>query len=310
MDTGARREAWPEHWDTDNREARIVFGESSMLKKVRLTAMLALGLLFSLAVNATVVQFQTNLGAFEVNLYDQRTPATVANFLEYVESGAYENVVIHRSVADFVIQGGGFVSTGGLPLGLVATNAAVANEPEFSNVRGTIAMAKLSGDPNSATSQWYFNLVDNSESLDPQNGGFTVFGEVVEVVGGGMEIVDAIAALPVFNADGPLSSLPLQNYTAQNADDGVAVTDEHLVLVTAIVVIDAAADTAAGLSPAENTLIDPPASPPPVSDGGGGGGGGSTGLVSLVFLLGVFFARRGRVRVRRSEWPGDNAALE
>jgi peptidyl-prolyl cis-trans isomerase A (cyclophilin A) len=212
-----------------------------MLMKLRLIVTMPAFLIASLA-NATVVQFQTSMGPFVVNLYDQRTPATVANFLAYVDSGAYTNVVIHRSAPNFVIQGGGFTSSGSLPLDDVVTNSAVMNEPEFSNVRGTIAMAKIDGSPNSATSQWYFNLVDNSASLDAQNGGFTVFGEVV---GDGMDVIDAIAALPRFNAGGALNTLPLQNYTAQDATNGVPVTDTHLIRVTAIIPIDLAVDTAA-----------------------------------------------------------------
>jgi peptidyl-prolyl cis-trans isomerase A (cyclophilin A) len=268
-----------------------------MLKHFLVAATASAGFAVSSLAGATVVQFQTDLGAFQVNLYDLRTPETVANFLEYVDSGAYENVVIHRSVAGFVIQGGGFISTGGLPLGAVTTNPAVVNEPVFSNIRGTIAMAKVSGDENSATSQWFFNLVDNSESLDPQNGGFTVFGEVT---GSGMDVVDAVAALPVFDAGGALSSLPLQDYTAQNAADGVPVTDDHLVRVTAIVVIDAAADTADGLSPVENTLIDEVSAPAPApTSGGGGGGGGVTGPASVLFVLVLAFARYGAFAGRR-----------
>jgi peptidyl-prolyl cis-trans isomerase A (cyclophilin A) len=269
-----------------------------MRKIFRAIATLSPGLAFASLASATVVQFQTDMGPFEVNLYDQRTPATVANFLAYVESGDYTNVVIHRSITDFVIQGGGYNSTGGLPLGLVPTNPAVVNEPVFSNVRGTIAMAKVAGDPDSATSQWYFNLVDNSTTLDPQNGGFTVFGEVT---GTGMDVVDAIAALPVFDAGGALNSLPLRDYTAQNASDGVPVTDDHLVRVTAIVVIDAAADTAAGLAPVENTLIDDvPAPAPPTSSGDGGGGGGALGFASLFLLLTTAFARQASFVARRT----------
>ena len=267
-----------------------------MLKKAVMAATVSLALLFSSFVGATVVQFQTSLGEFEVNLYDARTPATVANFLAYVDSGAYDNTVIHRSVANFVIQGGGFVSSGGLPLEAVQTSAPVTNEPVFSNVRGTIAMAKLSGAPNSATSQWYFNLVDNSQSLDPQNGGFTVFGEVVR----GIEVVDAIAALPVFNADGGvLSTLPLQSYSSQDAADGEPITDVHLIRVTAIVVTDAATDTASGLSPAENTLIDAAPEPTPQPSGGGGGGGGATDLASLLMLLAAALARVSGISLRR-----------
>jgi peptidyl-prolyl cis-trans isomerase A (cyclophilin A) len=165
----------------------------------------------------------------------------------------------------------------------------VANDPKFSNVRGTIAMAKLGGDPNSATSQWFINVGNNSANLDVQNGGFTVFGQVI---GNGMDVIDAIERLPVFNFGGAFDSMPLRDYTAQNATDGVEVTDRHLMLVTAIVVLDAAADTAATLSPMANTLI---SAPPPSS--GGGGGGGSTGL-AFVLALGVLNVLRRTRRLR------------
>jgi len=261
-----------------------------MLKRVFIPTALAAALLASPLANATVVQFQTVLGPFEVNLYDQRTPATVANFLEHVDARAYDNVVIHRLVPDFIIQGGGFASEGTMPLVDVPENSPVVNEPEFSNVIGTIAMAKIPGDPDSATNQWFFNLADNSANLDLQNGGFTVFGEIT---GAGMDVVNAINALPVFNFGGALESVPLQNYTAQNAADLVPVTDAHLIRVTAIVVLDGAVDTAAGLTPVENTLIDSPPEQPPVADGGGGGG--ATGPMSLL-LLGLLYMIRRRVR--------------
>ena len=113
-----------------------------------------------------------------------------------------------------------------------------------------------------------------------------------------MDVVDAIAALPVFNAGGAATNLPLQNYTAQNAADNEPVTDDHLIRVTAIVVIDAAADTASGLMPAENTLIDAPADPPPVISGGGGGGG-AFGLISLLALFVASIARTRSMQLRR-----------
>src|SRR5262245_27236783 len=257
-----------------------------MLNKMCLPIGVAMAALFAPAANATIVQFQTVLGPFEVNLYDQATPATVANFLAYVNAGAYDNAVIHRVVNGFVAQGGGFTYEGTEQLASVAQNTAVANEPKFSNVRGTIAMAKLSGNPNSATNQWLINLADNSANLDVQNGGFTVFGQVT---GNGMDVLDAINAVPRFAFASPFDSIPLRDYTAQNLADDVEITDRHLVLVTAIVVIDGATDTAASLSPAANTLISQPAATPPATNVsnsgigvGGGGGGGAVGLGSVL----------------------------
>src|SRR5690606_21114093 len=107
---------------------------------------------------ATIVEVTTNVGKFEINLYDESTPVTVKNFLNYVSSGRYDGTVIHRSAPGFVIQGGGFVFEQQLPLKAINTNAAIVNEPKWSNVRGTVAMAKLPGNPDSATSQWFVNL--------------------------------------------------------------------------------------------------------------------------------------------------------
>src|SRR5690554_811368 len=129
---------------------------------------------------ATIVQFQTVLGEFEVNLYDEATPETVANFLEYVESGAYENTFFHRLIPGFIIQGGGYYYDfdEGEPLSIKSKDP-VVNEPVFSSRRGTIAMAKRPYDPDSATVEWFINLSHNHANLDIQNGGFTVFGEVI-----------------------------------------------------------------------------------------------------------------------------------
>ena len=266
-----------------------------MLKKIYGLTALSITIFFSSHANATVVQFQTVLGPFEVNLYDESTPATVANFLDYVNSNAYDNVVMHRVADNFVVQGGGFTFEGTNPLSVVPDNSPVNNEPEFSNVRGTLAMAKLGGDPNSATNEWFINVSDNSANLDVQNGGFTVFGEVT---GNGMDVIDAIENLPLFDFGGALTSIPLRDYTAQNQTDGVEVTDQHLVLITAIVVLDAALDTAVNLSPVENTLIDQ-SSPntPSLSSGGGGctvGGDGSHDptLPLLLLICTVYLFRR------------------
>jgi cyclophilin family peptidyl-prolyl cis-trans isomerase len=131
----------------------------------------------------TLVQFRTAFGDMEVELYDQDKPVTVQNFLRYVKSGRYENEFAHRLVPGFVLQGGGFVLTNNA-ISPIATFPAITNEfgvgRQFSNVFGTIAMAKLGGDTNSATSQWFFNLADNSFLDAPDtNDFFVVFGHVI-----------------------------------------------------------------------------------------------------------------------------------
>ena len=235
--------------------------------------------------DATIVEFQTVMGTFEVNLYDNATPQTVANFLAYVNGLAYTNSIYHRSAPGFVVQGGGFTYNAALPLLDITANAPVVNEPEFSNVRGTIAMAKLGGDPNSATNQWFFNLANNSANLDSQNSGFTVFGEVV---GNGMDVVDAIAALPSYNFGGALTSLPLRNYTAADFANNVSPDGTHFVTISAIVVTDPTVDSAAGLNPPLNAVTNQPPPPPPAP---ASSGGGSTGIFLLMGLLLTYWRR-------------------
>jgi len=137
------------------------------------------------------IQRGTNaLGRLDVELFDHDKPETVRNFLLYVWSGAFSNSFLHRCVPGFVVQGGGFSVTNPLAPGRFSNFVAVAdygrltNEflvgPRLSNTFGTLAMAKVGGDPNSATSQWFFNLGNNTTNLDNQNEGFTVFGRVLE----------------------------------------------------------------------------------------------------------------------------------
>ena len=233
--------------------------------------------------NATIVRFETVIGDFEVNLYDNDTPETVANFLNYVQNGEYTGSFFHRSVAGFIVQGGGFRTDVNSVVSGIPTNPNVVNEPVFSNLRGSIAMAKQLGDPNSANSQWFINLDDNSGNLDTENGGFTVFGEVT---GTGMNVIDSMAALPVFAFESPLSDLPLRNFTDNDYATRVPVDNTHLILVTAITVIDTTVDSAgaAGLNPTLNVAVD--AGDGPVVDNGGGGGG-SLGFFTLLCLLAV-----------------------
>lgn len=149
----------------------------------------ALALLVSLhAVSAgTVVQFRTLFGSVDVELYDVEKPITSANFIRYVADGSYQSMFFHRVVPDFIIQGGGFRAINIGQTNEQAINVqirpTITNEfgvgPFLPNGPGTIAMAKTS-DPNSATSQFFFNLRNNT-SLDATNnaGGFTVFGRVI-----------------------------------------------------------------------------------------------------------------------------------
>jgi peptidyl-prolyl cis-trans isomerase A (cyclophilin A) len=260
-----------------------------MIRPIRAFAALSMFLLVSTQAGATIVRFETAMGRFDVNLYDKRTPATVANFLAYVNSGAYANVVMHRSVSGFVVQGGGFTYSGTLPFGNVVERSAVVNEPLLSNVRGTIAMAKVAGNVNSATSQWFINMGNNSANLDVQNGGFTVFGEVTS---GGMAVLDAINALPTFQASASIDSLPLRAYTAADANAGVAPTAANIVFASSVTVLDSNADSAAALSPAPNTLLN--ATPAPPATNSGGGGGGSTSAWLLLMLAGLAAARISR----------------
>ncbi len=170
----------------------------------------------SCAAFATNVIMETPLGEIEIELFDDVAPGTVENFLAYVIDGDYADTFVHRSIPGFVIQGGGFNFEGDVA-NPIAQNPPIENEFNLSNIRATIAMAKLSGDPDSATSQWFINLADNSANLDGDDGlgggFFTVFGQVV---GQSMEVVDAIAALPRVDAGSPFDNLPVIDYTGGN----------------------------------------------------------------------------------------------
>jgi len=138
-----------------------------------------------------LVQFRTIVGDIDVELYNQDKPVTVQNFIRYAHSGLYQNMFLHRCIPGFIVQGGGFAVADPASTNLfspsgvyfVPTFGPITNEfnvgRRLTNSFGTIAMAKVGGDPNSATSQWFFNLANNSTNLDNQNGGFTVFGRVI-----------------------------------------------------------------------------------------------------------------------------------
>ena len=258
-----------------------------MKRKLIKTAGAALALLCSTASYATIVEVTTNVGKFEINLFDQTTPVTVQNFLSYVNAGRYNGTVFHRSVPGFVVQGGGFTFDQQLPLKAVATFSPIVNEPKWSNVRATVAMAKQPGNPNSATNQWFVNLANNSggsPQLDSQNSGFTVFGQITSQ---DMEVVDAIAGLQRFSFPG-ITDLPLRNYSSSDRDDNKPLVASNLVTIESIVVVDARANTAAGLNPVANTA----------AGGGGnnddGGSSGSFGWLSLI--AGMLLVARRRLR--------------
>lgn len=191
----------------------------------------AAGLLLalSLPISAQTVRFSTNLGNIDVNLLPDSAPGTVANFLKYANRKSYDSSFIHRSVRSFIVQGGGYRYVNGSVV-QIPSDGAIKNEYKLSNARGTIAMAKLGSDPNSATTQWFFNLSDNSSNLNNQNGGFTVFGRVAD--SSSMSVVDRIAGLAIYNAGSPFDQLPLQNY------NGSQVTASNLVMINSITVLE------------------------------------------------------------------------
>ena len=189
----------------------------------------------------TTVYVNTVLGSFSIELLDDVSPNTVANFLNYVRDGDYDGTFFHRAIPGFILQGGGFSMGTDGEVSEVPSDPPVANEFRLSNIRGTIAMAKVGGNPNSATNQWFVNLADNSANLDAQNGGFTVFARVR---GDGMDIVDAIVAQPISNFGGVFSDTPTIDYFSG------AVSREHLVNINSMTVIESTLMSTGIASPA------------------------------------------------------------
>jgi peptidyl-prolyl cis-trans isomerase A (cyclophilin A) len=141
--------------------------------------------------------FETTLGNIEVELFEKEAPVSSANFLSYVDDGFFDGVIFHRVIPGFMIQGGGFEPG----MKQKKTGAPIKNEAAngLKNQRGTLAMARTN-DINSATAQFFINLVDN-EFLDhagPSNYGYAVFGKVAA----GMDVVDKIAKVATTNRSG------------------------------------------------------------------------------------------------------------
>ncbi|HEX4278142.1 MAG TPA: peptidylprolyl isomerase [Bryobacteraceae bacterium] len=185
----------------------------------------------ALSLSAQTVRFDTSLGGIDVVLTPDVTPQTVANFMAYVNSGEYNNTIIHRSLnaaenasnGFYLIQGGGYIVKNHLPF-LFQPNAPVMNEFKASNVRGSLAMALQGTDINSAQDEWYFNTSDNSGSLDSQS--FTVFGNVANDAS--LAVMDSINAVQTFTFD-TLTNFPLLNYTT-----GHTVVDSNYLYVNSI----------------------------------------------------------------------------
>lgn len=160
------------------------------------------------------VALQTSLGRIVVELYPDKAPQTVANFLSYVRDGHYNGTVIHRVIADLLIQGGAFTSD----LQPKPERAPVVNEAKngLSNLRGTIAAARRASEKDSATAQFFINTVDNRQfdyrsDANAYSTGFCVFGRVVE----GMDVLDKIRAVPTaakapFSADVPVTPVVIE----------------------------------------------------------------------------------------------------
>lgn len=162
-----------------------------------------------------VAELETPLGSLCIELLGDDAPLHVANFLFYLQNDLLADTFFHRSLPGFIVQGGGF-SVGASDYETVpGLNGPVTNEPctldipdplipggqicsVRGNERGTVALAKIGGDPNSGTTNWFINLADNRSNLDNQNGGFTVFGRLVD---GSIAVADAMAALTVATQD-------------------------------------------------------------------------------------------------------------
>jgi cyclophilin family peptidyl-prolyl cis-trans isomerase len=152
------------------------------------------------------VELDTSAGVIKLELYPDAAPKTVENFLAYVKAGHYNGTQFHRVIKGFMIQGGGYNADFWQkptrpPIPIEADKSVKAG---LSNVPGSVAMART-GDPNSATSQFFINVADNKRldfrSPDAQGYGYTVFGKVVS----GMEVVNKIATMPT-GAAGPFAS--------------------------------------------------------------------------------------------------------
>lgn len=164
------------------------------------------------AAQSPVVVMQTSMGIIEIELYPDKAPATVENFLSYVGNGFYNGTIFHRVIGNFMIQGGGFTPG----MNQKSTSFPITNEAAngLSNLRGTISMARTM-EPHSATSQFFINVVDNRfldyQSPSTEGFGYCVFGRVIK----GMDVVDRIKSVQTGNRgffqDVPVSDVVIQS---------------------------------------------------------------------------------------------------
>jgi cyclophilin family peptidyl-prolyl cis-trans isomerase len=157
---------------------------------------------------ATQVVIKTSLGEIKLELDEAHAPISVANFLAYVDDGYYDGTIFHRVIDGFMIQGGGMLPG---PRSKGATKPPIKNESPngLSNTRGTVAMARTS-DPDSASCQFYINVVDNSGSLDRPR--YCVFGHVIS----GMDVVDKIKAVATTSKAG-YKDVPVEDVFIESA---------------------------------------------------------------------------------------------
>jgi cyclophilin family peptidyl-prolyl cis-trans isomerase len=156
-------------------------------------------------VEKPIVVMKTSMGDIKIELYPDKAPISVQNFLQYVKSGHYDHTIFHRVIDNFMIQGGGFTAN----LSQKNTLAPIKNEAAngLKNTRGTLAMARTQ-EVNSATAQFFINVSDNTflnyKSENPQEYGYCVFGKVIE----GMDVVDKIKSVDT-TSQGPYRDIPV-----------------------------------------------------------------------------------------------------
>lgn len=181
-----------------------------MLKKMLLTAVMVLitaGIACAEGKKNPVVVMDTSLGTVKMELFEKEAPLSVRNFLDYANSGFYNGTIFHRVISGFMIQGGGFTTD----FKQKPTKAPIRNEAAngLKNLRGTLAMARTPA-PDSATSQFFINVVDNTMLNPNPNGdpnGYAVFGKVIE----GMDVVDRIRAVKTGFQDVPVEKVVIRS---------------------------------------------------------------------------------------------------